>query len=277
MLSKVKPIVAIASSLFVSTQIGFAFAATEQKPAPELEQPEQVSTQQQRRAFFDDKKRGWFFYEETKRPLKPKPKPEAKPEPKLTPREILQKQGEDYENAAALAILQPSAENYRRYMEVTQQILNQSERFSTGLRDFTYVTPEFDYKLQHPQGKAVQVQNIAANQNKAGILSSTAQDNAIMFFFRSDCPYCHKFAPILQNFAAQFGFLVVPVSLDGRGLPEYPNPRTNPALVQKLQVSAVPAVFLLNPRQNRVSTVGFGLTDSETLGDKIIAALSRKQ
>lgn len=277
-MSKVKPLIAIASSLFVSTQMGFAFAATEQATAAEAEpQPDQVGIEQ-RRAFFDDKKRGWFFYEEGKKQVKPKPAPEQKPpQPQLTPLEVLKKQGQDHENAAAAAILNPTPENYRNYLQQTVKILDQSQRFAEGLRNYTYVTPELDYTLQHPQGRAAQVQNTVASENKYSVLAATAQQNAIMFFFRSDCPYCHKFAPILQNFAAQFGFMVVPVSLDGRGLPEYPNPRTNPALVQKLQVSAVPAVYLLNPRQNRVSTVGFGLTDSETLGDKIIAALTRKQ
>ena len=40
-------------------------------------------------------------------------------------------------------------------------------------------------------------------------------------------------------------------------------------------MSAVPALYLLNPEQNNVSTIGFGLSDYETLGDKVISASTR--
>jgi conjugal transfer pilus assembly protein TraF len=240
------------------------------------------STEQGQRAWFADKERGWFFYEKPKPIVKPKPK-EAQPEivqappvpQMLAPRDILKKQGEDYENAAAEAILHPTAANYRDYLMKTQKILGQSQDFAEGLKAYTYAAPELDYTLQNPQGNGVQIKNIAKNEDKSKALVNYSRDNAIIFVFRSDCPYCHKFAPIVKYFAAMYGYVVLPISMDAKGLPEYPNPRYSPALLQKLQPQAVPAVYMLNPKENKVSTVGFGLTDTDTLGDKIIAAMSR--
>lgn len=229
------------------------------------------------RVFYNEKRRGWYYHEQNPTAKKKKKAvAEQPPAPVLSPKEILKKQGEEYEQAAALAILQPSAASYRDYLEKTQKIMVQSEQFAKGLKQYTYIAPEFDYTLQNPQGNGVQIDNIAKNANMGTRLANSAQDNAIIFFFRSDCPYCHKYAPIIKSFAEQYGFVVLPISLDAKGLPEYPSPRYSPTLSEKLQVSVVPAVFLLNPTQNKVSTVGFGLTDSTTLGDKIIAALSRK-
>lgn len=238
------------------------------------QQNETLVESQSNQAFYDQKKKGWFFYEEKPKPVKKKEEVKQ-PVQQLTPMQILKKQGEDFDNALATAILNPSPQNYKRYMDMSAQILAQSANFADGVERFTYVNPKYDYTLESPQGSNVQIHNMVNNQQKDSMIAASAQQNAILFFFRSDCPYCHKYAPIVKEFAADYGFLVETVSLDGRGLPEYPNPRYNPQLAQKLKVETVPAVYLLNPKQNKVTAVGFGLSDYSTLGNKIIAALTR--
>lgn len=229
-------------------------------------------------AFYDERKKGWFFYEEKPKVVKKKEAEKKNVEvPKaLTPVETLKKQGEDFDNALATAILNPSPENYKRYLDMTAKIMGQSANFADGVEKFTYVNPKYDYTIQSPQGSNVQLHNMMNNQQKDSLISASAQQNAILFFFRSDCPYCHKYAPIVKEFAANYGFIVETISLDGRGLPEYPNPRYNPQLAQRLKVETVPAIYLLNPKQNKVTAVGFGLSDYGTLGNKIIAAITRK-
>lgn len=237
---------------------------------------ENIIQSQSNQAFYDQKKKGWFFYEEKPKVVKKKEVEKKPVEPPLTPVQILKKQGEDFDNALATAVLNPSPQNYKRYMDLTTQILGQSEAFADGLERFNYVNPKYDYTIQSPQGNNVQLHNMMNNQQKDSMIAATAQQNAILFFFRSDCPYCHKYAPIVKEFAADYGFIVETISLDGRGLPEYPNPRYNPQLAQQLKVETVPAIYLLNPKQNKVTAVGFGLSDYSTLGNKIIAALTKK-
>lgn len=76
-------------------------------------------------------------------------------------------------------------------------------------------------------------------------------DYALVFFFRSDCRYCHQFAPKLKQLAAQAGMYIYAFSLDNQGIPgfEVPIPVTpdiagtffnNPRNV------TVPASFLIN-------------------------------
>ncbi|MFX7942098.1 conjugal transfer protein TraF, partial [Acinetobacter baumannii] len=81
--------------------------------------------------FYDQKKRGWFFYEEKPKVVKKK-EVKQKPLETLTPVQILKKQGEDFDNALATAILNPSPQNYKRYMEMSTQILTQSSMFADG-------------------------------------------------------------------------------------------------------------------------------------------------
>ncbi|MDV7546763.1 conjugal transfer protein TraF [Acinetobacter pittii] len=106
------------------------------------------------------------------------------------------------------------------------------------------------------------------------LLKNSSKDNAIIFFFRSDCAYCHKYAPILKQFASNYGYAVLSYSLDGRGLPDYPKPRYSPQLAQRLNVMGVPATYILNPRLNRITNVSYGLSDYSTLTSNMLDALA---
>ncbi len=108
------------------------------------------------------------------------------------------------------------------------------------------------------------------------LLKGSAKDHAIIFFFRSDCGYCHKYAPIIKQFATNYGYTVLSYSLDGRGLPDYPKPRYDPKLAQRLNVMGVPATYILSPRLNRITTVSFGLSDYSTLSSNMLDALNQK-
>lgn len=233
------------------------------------------------KAYYNDNARGWYWYE---KPVLKKKK-EKKPEPiiagsggssspaQMSPRDILKKQGEAWENAAAEATLNPTPENLQRYMMLTMAVNAQSERFATSLKNSLRVNPQFDYTLEHPVNpQAIIAKNEQRNEISDNKLKSIAKESGVIFFFRSDCPYCHRFAPIMKTFASIYGFDVIPVSLDGGGLPEYPNPQKNVDMGRKLNVSTVPAVFLVNPGKNIVSTVGFGFVDFSELQHRIISA-----
>lgn len=228
--------------------------------------------------------KGWHWGEEKERPVEATPTPTPPPQMQsnsspampMTPREILKKQGEDWENAVAEAILNPTPENYQRYLAMTAAIGAQSQRFSTGVKETIWVNPEYDASLKRPHlPQAILAKNSKQNRLQKESLYEAAQDNGIIFFFRSDCPYCHRFAPIVKSFAETFGFSVIPVSLDGKGLPEYPYPKSNYDLGRKLNVTQVPALYMVNPEQNKVAVIGFGFNDWDKLIQKMLFAYDR--
>ena len=194
----------------------------------------------------------------------------------LTPHEILQKQGEAWHEALARAVLHPSPEHYREYLRLTTAIQDQAQRFATGFKHMIWQTPEFDYTLTAP----VRAEAIAANNQRALVqetadLATLADRYGLVFFLRSDCPACQRFAPLLKTFAGTYGFSVLPVSLDGKGVPEFPAPKPNAFLAQTLKVDVVPTVFLVDPVRNRLLPVSYGFTDASTLAKKILWAAQR--
>jgi len=231
--------------------------------------------------FYDDRERGWFWYEtipieepeQEKKEPEPVPSPTLTLPPQLSPRERLKQQGEALENAMATAILYPTPENYRQYLEQSKQIQEQSQLFALGLKQAIWLNPEYDYTLESPNNaQAIIAKNEQINLADDAAIAALADKTGLLFFFRSDCPYCHRFAPILKKFSEHYEFPVIPISLDGPGLKEFPYPKTNLELAQLLKVDVVPAVALLEPKTQKVSMVSYGFNDWGTLIKKMLFA-----
>jgi conjugal transfer pilus assembly protein TraF len=218
--------------------------------------------------FFLDKARGWFWREvppEPRRPetviATPKPQPPTSPsDPKtrldsapVPPASVpltaawFRKNLEHYRDRA---IDDPSAENVAAYYYLQRVMLDKAHRFTDVARQVVMADPNLDENRRRP------IATFAANEANrlAGLaseqaLSVVAQQAGLLFFFRSDCPYCHVQAPLLKLLEQRFGFKVVAVSLDGRPMPGdlYLDFRTDQGQAAVLGVQSTPALFLMKP------------------------------
>lgn len=232
-----------------------------------------------RTLFWDDFRRGWHFYEEPEpeappsTPAKPAaPKPEAKRRdaraPELIEFEQLQKRLEEYRN---IAIIRPTEDNVRRYMQLEAQVVRQASYFSDVAQRVAWATPDLDMTLQgRPvNSKAIEVFDREQTTSRVQSLADLSRTHVLFFFFRSDCPYCHAFAPTLEAFQARYGVQIVPVSVDGKGLPNFPNFRRDNGIARTLQVTQVPAVFLAEPYTGKITPIGFGVLSESQLVERI--------
>ena len=206
----------------------------------------------------------------------PDSQPEAAPPPvpaPPSPRELLKQQGEEWEDALAKAVLHPSPENYLEYLRLTTAIQAQAQHFALGFKRTIWQAPEYDYTLQAPvRAEAISAKNqLTATQNNTDLRALAAR-YGLVFFLRSDCPYSQRFAPVLKRFADTYGFSILPVSMDGKGIPLFPNPKPNAYLAANLNVKVVPTVFLVDPVQNILIPVSYGYTDASALTKKILWA-----
>lgn len=229
-------------------------------------------------SYYDDRQRGWYWHEVLEEPpeeLEIEPiEPAQSVEVKLTATEIIKKQRESFDEALSLAIINPTSENVRNYLAISKLINEQAGRFSNKFKESIWVNPEFDYSIT---GRPTNTQALVAH-NQANIeeqyrdLATISSEKGIVYFFRSDCPYCKRFSPILKKFAKQFGFTIIPVSLDNKGSPDFPYPKNSQYMANKFNVSVVPATYLIDPDKNKVVTVGYGFSDWSSLIEKILVA-----
>lgn len=215
---------------------------------------------------------GWFWYRDPPPAATPPrrfPSAQSRP-PELTAFEAMQKRLEDLKR---VAVMNPTDANLLAYMRFQRLVMDKSEVFSERWQRLVWTMPELDYSLSGRPTNATAVGAFDEQQQarQAQVVRSLASTHGLLFIFRSDCPYCHRFAPILKRFEQEFGMTVFPVSLDGRGLPEYPNPQPDNGIATRLNASVVPALYLTAPSKRQIRPVGFGVMAMTELLERIAA------
>lgn len=254
------------------------------EPAPQHEL-RQVSIEA--KLFWHDHRRGWHFYEDPEPPLPPRqepppqdpprtaertPAPKAKTSPARAPELVeFERIQKDLEEFRKIAIVNPTPANVRRYMQHEARVVRQASFFADLAQRVAWTHPDLDMTLE---GRPVNAQAIPIYDQQLTLqrtrsIAALAKTHVIFFFYRSDCPYCHAFAPTLAAFEARHGLQVIPISLDGGSLPGFPEYRLDNGISRALQVRQVPAVFLAEPRSQTITPIGFGVLSEAELAQRI--------
>lgn len=237
--------------------------------------------------------KGWFWYEQTptkpakKKPQEPKqvvaaaavpaapsPKPEEDPNDPLVRMKLFQ---EELERIQARAVLDPTPANVQAFMLINAQTQARAGKFAEVWQQVLLGTPQLDYRLVKPVDDAAihAVNDAKLVINEEG-MRAASKEYGLFFFFKSTCPYCIKIAPVIKQFSAQYGFHVVPVSLDGAGLPEYPEFKSGQQAGIALKVESTPAIFLVNPKKRDIQPISYGYITWDELRTRIYTVLNKR-
>lgn len=232
--------------------------------------------------FLEERERGWHWYEdpeddqEQEQPAPPPPpsaqaeEPAAPQGPKPLSSEWLKANMPKFLNRA---IDEPTHENVAAYLYLQKLTLKKADKFSDAVKVVTAKEPWLDANAEIPISTAGS--SIAANMGsemRAHIVKKLAKNNGILFFFRSDCKYCHQQWPLLRMYAKETGFSIMPVSLDGGLLPGM-----DPATVQLdrgqsrlFGVAVTPTLFLFEPKTRNAMPISNGFIALDDISPTII-------
>ena len=164
-----------------------------------------------------------------------------------------------------LAVMRPTDKNLKDYLQLWQVTQDKGAVFADNWRRVVWQTPELDYALRRPTtNAAIKTYDAGRKANQERQLRALAKDHGLIFFFRSDCPYCHAMAPVLKMLSHQYGIEVLGVSIDGGALPDFPKPRDGRAQAAAWGIERVPALFIGSKQTGDKAAIGFGamaLTD----------------
>ncbi len=255
-------LLAFLSSAALGSSVVHALEQTPETPAA----PEKIQA-----SYWLRNREGWFWYREP--PVQSKKPPQgAQPQrpPELTAFEAMQKRLEDLKR---VAVMNPTEANLLAYMRYQRMVMDKSEVFADRWQRLVWTVPELDYGLTGRPTNSIAIAAFDEQraERQAQEVRGLAASHGILFIFRSDCPYCHRLAPILKRFEQEFGMLVFPVSLDGGGLPEYPNPQLDNGIAARLNASVVPALYLTAPSKREIRPIGFGVMALSELIERIAA------
>jgi len=211
---------------------------------------------------------GWHFYCDPAKRVT-----EASKESTLSPAERLEKIQAKLEALKVSAVMEPTEANLKAYVAFQQAQLERASTFSDAWKRMLWRTPELDYNLTKPTSSAGNFVWLDQESNKKNeVLASIGEQYGIFFFYSGRCPYCHQYSPIILNFATEYSITVMPISMDGALLPEWPATIRDSGQYNKLglQGQPVPATVLFDQKDGRLIPIGFGLLTRSELEERIV-------
>ncbi len=170
-----------------------------------------------------------------------------------------------------LAVLNPTLDNVKNYISLQNQIGERAQHFSEVWRTVLLNFPELDFSLQHPTNSmAKQVYLDQNHQQEDAAIQKLAAHSGLFFFYRSTCPYCQRFAPIVKDFSQRYHLTVIPITTDGISLPDFPDSRTDQGQAARLKVTMEPALFTVDPQSHRIIPVSYGLLSEDELRQRLL-------
>jgi len=216
---------------------------------------------------------GWSWYiDPLKKTLSPPNTPATKPSNNTETR--MQQLKQTIQHSLNRAILDPNQDNIAQYIHLQNMIADHSHHFASTWQQTLLQQPELDYSLIQPTntlGRQYLADQAQLEQQAA--IDTVADSTGLLFFFRGDCPVCHRFAPVLKQFAVRYDISVIAISLDGEILPDFPQPKFNDSQAQTLNIPVVPAVFAANPYTKTIVPIAFGLVSEDVLLQRLIEQL----
>jgi conjugal transfer pilus assembly protein TraF len=223
-----------------------------------------------------DPERGFNWYPD---PASQKPLEKKRSEKKDAPKSIYQMTNLDDVNKELkrireVAIINPTEKHVHEYLQAQAWIMEKSSVFADTARRVVWSNPDVDYNNKSPVVTASRLnQNVRESSQRKSNVAELASEHGLLFFARSDCPYCHDQAPILKVFERNFGMSVLTVSMDGGPIPMFPDAKRDNGISMIVSggagIEMVPAVYLVNRRTNEAIPLGTGVLAAEDIAERI--------
>lgn len=222
----------------------------------------------------DSAKFNWYCDQEDDAPPETKqapPPPPPPPKPKsIREMKTIEEFREELKRLLGVATMNPTDANVKAFIEANQVMGDKGSEFADVWRRVVWSNPNLDYSLRRPtNSSAISTFKSSRNATETRTISELAQGNGIFFFFKSTCPYCHQMASTLKMLQKQYGIEIFPVSLDGIGLPDFPNPKVDQRAAAALGVTVVPALFLGSKSNGSIAPIGYGTISLTEIVERI--------
>lgn len=266
-------------SLLASVPVSALPSAQAPTPSGQQESP-QTAAKPERNP--DD---GWFFYRDPREEEKKKTPP-PKPAVPAAPADMSEKVGsaewiqKNLPRIMMDAINNPKdREKVELYGYVQKLAMDKSEQFANTYIRVMSANPALDETISNPTSTfALRELDSKRDTERAAVLQEIAKTTGLWYFFRSDCPYCHRQNPLLDLLQQDSGISILPISLDHQPLQDgsYPNWVADSGQGQYLGVTSTPTLFMVHPSTGQLVSLAVGQRSLPDIERRIIE-ISRDQ
>lgn len=182
----------------------------------------------------------------------------------------IENMGKKLKELLNIATIFPTEENIKNYIKYNQYVMDKSSYVSEVAQRAIWQNPEIDYAIKRPVN-AIGKRNWIDQRNSEieTTMENINERYGLFFVYRSTCPYCHAYSPVIKEFSEEFNIKVVAISQDGPKLKEWPNSKLDNGQSMNLKIDTVPATILFDKATAEIIPVGFGALSKQELKTRI--------
>ena len=223
--------------------------------------------------FYLEKYRGWYWFEDKEKQKKLSKvnsseiqEQESNQSDKYEiAKEELTRLQQEVENKKAHLITKPSVENAKDYMEAQARLFSRSDEVGKAWQLALLKYPYLNNQITDPINQhAINIKRSIDKEQDEQLIREFGKEYGLIFFFRSDCRFCHEFAPVLKKFASFYDVSVAAISMDGGIIEEFES-QMDTNLIEQFNVKITPSLFAYSPSKNKAFPVGSGFLSQDEL------------
>jgi conjugal transfer pilus assembly protein TraF len=224
---------------------------------------------------WNNQERGFIWYPpDTPLKKQDKSKPVAEKPKSIQDMKTIAEINKELDRLKEVAILNPTEKNILSFLEAQNWMFNKSSYFADATQRVVWSNPKVDYNNRSPTANNALInKRERTRKDEQQLAANLSQDYGVFFFFRSDCQYCHEQAPVLKYMQTIYGLPVIPVSMDGGRLPEYPSPRADNGISMMVSqgqgVNTFPAIYLVEKKTKQSYPLGTGMVPLDEILSRI--------
>ncbi|MCC8399456.1 MAG: conjugal transfer protein TraF [Rickettsia endosymbiont of Platyusa sonomae] len=219
-----------------------------------------------------NKPQGFLWYNEEQMQESPshfrsKLSSEVKQEPHDQRIEALKQQ---FNRSQRIALDNPTLENVIKAQRLQKQIMEKSQKFAAMWQLATLIDPSLTNSNEPVNSLHKRLYQELLEQNNGQKLRILAENWGLILQVSDNCPYCHAFVPIVQQFANKYGFQLLLASSKGTN---FHNIKTmaDTGLLQALNPENVVPVYLISSNGKRIYPISRSLISEDKIIENIIA------
>ena len=159
----------------------------------------------------------------------------------------------------------------RNYFILQNYIMNKSSDFTRAWKRTMLMYPDLDYTVMHPTEN--NAQHVLYSQEKSEeqqAINSLRKEYGLIFFYRGKNELDQELAPSVSGFAKANKIALIPVAVDGKKLPQFPDSKVGRVEADNLHVKYFPALILVNPKTGQAKPINYGFIARDELRKRFL-------
>jgi conjugal transfer pilus assembly protein TraF len=182
--------------------------------------------------------------------------------------------GKELKRLRDVAIFNPTESNIYAYFKAQLWMFNNASRFADATKRVMWKNPDIDLSVTRTNVSGALISERQRKEiGSTQLIKQLASNYGLVFFLRSDCPYCHDQADVLTLYRQTYGMDVLPITMDGHPISQFPDARPDNGISMALSsgkgIPTVPALYLVHKRTNSAVQIGYGILSMAELVDRI--------